>query len=231
MKARKVFLLFIAASVTLFSCDNRQEPDSVITDTPVDTIPTMVMQIKKCNRLYTTEMKIHKIITHDDEMRLKGSIMNQKFDIGIPAGKRKVAIPMEATVKAYVDFNGFSEKNVSRSADGKVVVTLPDPRIVLTSSRIDHSEIKQYVAFTRSNFSDEELADYEQQGRQSIVDALPQMGIVENARQSAANTIIPMIVAMGWSEKDITVVFRKDFQPAEIPQLLENSSVEKMEKN
>jgi hypothetical protein len=108
---------------------------------------------------------------------------------------------MDATVKAYVDFSGFSEKNVQRTADGKITITLPDPRIVLTGTKVNHDEVRQYVAFTRSNFTDAELADYEQQGRQSIIQALHEMGIVENARANAAHTIIPLIVAMGWKEE------------------------------
>ena len=54
-----------------------------------------------------------------------------------------------------------------------------------------------------------ELADYEQQGRKAIVEATKQMDIDENVRQHAANTIIPMIVAMGFRQEDITVTFRK----------------------
>lgn len=230
MTIKKGFLLIILCTAALCSCSDQQEPPATVTEEIVDTIPTMIMQIRKCNRLYTTELKIHKIVTHDDEIRLKGSIMKHQFDIGLPAGKRKVAIPMDATVKAYVDFSGFSEKNVQRTADGKITITLPDPRIVLTGTKVNHDEVRQYVAFTRSNFTDAELADYEQQGRQSIIQALPEMGIVENARANAAHTIIPLIVAMGWKEENVTVVFRKDFQPEDMPQLLENASVEKVKK-
>ena len=49
-------------------------------DEPVDTIPVMVTQIRKCSKLYTAEYRVRKIVTHDDDVRLKGSMFNQKFD-------------------------------------------------------------------------------------------------------------------------------------------------------
>ena len=44
-------------------------------ETPVDTIPMMVMQIQKCSKLYTAEYHLHKIVTHKDQMRLKGTFL------------------------------------------------------------------------------------------------------------------------------------------------------------
>ena len=118
----------------------------------IDTIPTMVMQIQKCSRLYTTEFQMHRIITHSDTKQLTGSIMNRKFTIDLPVGQRQVAIPVNATLKAYVDFANFSEENVRRSGE-KIEIILPDPQIILTSTKVDHKEVKQYVALLRSNFA------------------------------------------------------------------------------
>ena len=42
------------------------------------------MQIQKCSRLYTAEAQVHRIITHDDQLRLKGSILKNEFDISLP---------------------------------------------------------------------------------------------------------------------------------------------------
>ena len=114
-----------------------------------------------------------------------------------------MAIPIEATVKAYIDFSAFSDANVRRTGQ-KIEVTLPDPSIVLTATRIDHKAVKQHVPLTRRNFSDEELASYERQGRQAIIDAIPQTDIVAMARESAARTLIPMLMRAGFAEQDIT---------------------------
>lgn len=191
----------------------------------VDTIPIMVMQIKKCARLYTAEYQVHKIVTHDDQVRLKGSFLQKEFDINLPLSSRKIAIPIDATLKAYVDFNEFSEKNVRRNGD-KIEITLPDPKVELTSSRINHNETKKHVAFMRSNFTDEEMANYEKQGRAAIINSIPKLGIIDMARESAAHTLIPTIKQMGYKEENITVTFRKEFTTADLPLILENTTME-----
>lgn len=199
-------IIISSAVLLLLSCGKKAEP--IIASEPVDTIPMMISQLRKCSRLYTSEYRIHKIITHEDQVKLSGTVLQKDFNIDLPIGERRIAIPMEATVKAYVDFSKFSKDNVERRGD-KLTVYLPDPQIVLTSTRINHKEIRRQVALMRRNFSDKELADYEQQGRKAIVEATKQMDIDENVRQHAANTIIPMIVAMGFRQEDITVTFRK----------------------
>lgn len=209
-------------AVLLLSCSKGKTPDGPET---IDTIPLLVMQIQKCSKLYTSEFRIHKIVTHDDKLQLNGSFFKKDFSINLPAGKRKVAIPMDATLKTYIDFTGFSEKNV-RKQGKKIEITLPDPKVDLTSTKIDHKDVKQYVSLTRSNFTDEELANYEQQGRQAIINDIARIDIMEQARQSAANTLIPLIEQMGYEDKDITVTFRKEFTPSEIKSFLNINSTE-----
>ena len=192
----------------------------------IDTIPTLVMQIQKCSKLYTAECKMHKIITHDDKVSLHGKFMETDYNIDLPVGSRKVAIPMDATIKAYIDFSSFSEASILRNGD-KLNVVLPDPKVQLTSTSINHEEVKQFVALTRSRFTDEELTNYEQQGRKAIIADIPQTNIVEQARESAARILIPMFVQMGFKEADITVSFRKDFNKNNIGLLLENNTAGK----
>ena len=190
----------------------------------IDIIPTMVMQIQKCSRLYTTEYQMHRIITHSDTKQLTGSIMNRKFTIDLPVGQRQVAIPVNATLKAYVDFSNFSEDNIRRSGD-QIEIILPDPQIVLTSTKVDHKEVKQYVALLRSNFTDAELTRYQREGRDSIISDIPRLGIVEGARQSSARTIIPIIEQLGYKKENITVTFRKKFTLSDIPKLIKDENL------
>lgn len=174
-----------------------------------DTLPTMVMQIQKCSRLYTTEVRVHKIVTHDDVVRLQGTLMNMQFNIPLPLGDRKIAIPMDATLKAYIDFSEFDERSIERNGD-KITVLLPDPQVVLTSSKINQKEIKEYVGIVRSHFSDSEMSNYEQQGRLAIINSIPQMHIIETAQENAARVLVPMIAQMGYREENITIAFRKN---------------------
>lgn len=213
--------LIVFAALAVAGCSRKQTPRQQ--PEYVDTIPMLVMQVQKCSRLYTAEYKMHKIITHDDEIRMKGKFLNQDYDVALPMGSRKIAIPIDATVKAYINLSSFSEKNVRRVGD-KIDVTLPDPRIEMTSSRINHGEIRKYVALTRQNFSDKEMAGYEQQGRQAIINDIPQTGIMEMAKESAARVMVPFFVGMGFNEKDITISFRKDFSDNEIKKMIVTAS-------
>ena len=156
---------------------------------------------------------------------MKGRVLSHDYDINLPLGKRKIAIPVDATVKAYIDFAGFSAANVRRDST-HIEIVLPEPRIVLTSSRIDHNGIREYVALTRRNFSDEELSAYERQGRDAIIADVAQTDIIENARIGAANVLIPMIEQMGFSPENITISFSRDYKPRDIMKLIDRSTIE-----
>ena len=196
--------------MTLLSCGKKQPQDvQAVTTEAIDTLPQLVTQIQRCAKLYTTEVKIHKIVTHDDVVRLRGNMLSKNFDIPLPLGERKIAIPMDATLKAYIDFSEFSEQNIERHGQ-QIVVLLPDPQVTLTSTRINQKEVKEYVGLTRSHFTDKELTSYEQQGRQAILNNIGNMNIIETAKENAARVLVPMIAQMGYREEDITIAFRKE---------------------
>ena len=218
-----MFLVLAAMVIAFSSCSPKKTEEKVEV---IDTIPVMVMQIQKCSRLYTAEAQVHKIVTHDDQIKLKGSFLKKTFNIEVPGSNRKVAIPVDATIKAYIDFKDFSTKNVNRRGE-KIEIILPDPKVMLTGSKIDHDGIKQFVSFTRSNFSDAELSQYEQQGRKGIIRDIPNMNIIETARQNAANTLIPMLIDMGFKEGNIKITFRKKFTLDDLKTLLDSSTIEK----
>lgn len=216
-----VCLTLTLALLVVMGCGGRASGDAA----QVDTLPMLVMQIQKCSRLYTTEYRIHKIVTHDDVVRLRGRVFSTDYDFPLPVGERKVAIPMDATLKAYIDFADFSASQISREGD-RITVTLPDPRVVMTESKIDQEGIREYVALMRSHFSDRELSAYEQQGREAILQSIPDLGIIEAARLSAARLLIPLIVQLGYDERNITIVFRPDLKTDDIRHLLDQTTIE-----
>lgn len=73
----------------------------------------------------------------------------------------------------------------------------------------------------RQDFSDKELANYEQQGREAIIKDIPRMGITEAAQKSAAKIIVPLLTRLGYREDQITVTFRKDFTAADILKMVD----------
>ena len=204
----KKIIILIMTLTTLLMTGCKSENGDTAQDIVTDTVPSLVIQIQKCARLYTTEYHIHKIVTHNDILKLKGNILRKNIDIKLPLGERKIAFPMDATLKAYIDFSDFSESNIERNGD-KITILLPDPKVVMTSSKINRDEVKEYVGLTRSYFTDKELSSYEQQGRQSILNSASQLGIKQTAQENAARVLVPMLTEMGYKEENITIAFRK----------------------
>ena len=201
MKTTFYFVIVLCLSL-LSACRGEETKAEAVR---VDTL-SLVMQVKECARLYTAEYE--------------GNLFQRAFDVKVPIGERKVMIPLDVTLKAYIDFTGFDEKNVLRSGD-RIVVTLPDPRVVVTSSRINHDEVKQFVSLTRSDYTSAELADFTRQGEDEILASVPQLGILEMARENAAHVLVPMLTRLGYDEQNIVISFRKDFTTADMPLLLE----------
>ena len=215
MKTTFYFVIVLCLSL-LSACRGEETQAEVVR---VDTL-SLVMQVKECARLYTAEYEVHKLVLKDDPLRVKGNLFQRAFDVKVPIGERKVMIPLDVTLKAYIHSTGFDEKNVLRSGD-RIVVTLPDPRVVVTSSRINHDEVKQFVSLTRSDYTSAELADFTRQGEDEILASVPQLGILEMARENAAHVLVPMLTRLGYDERNIVISFRKDFTTADMPLLLE----------
>lgn len=222
MKRLLIIGVALAVVLGLLFCNGqiRKETDGEATAAKsIDSVPMLIMQVQKCARLYTAEYHVHKIVTHDDVLRLKGSILQRSFNIKLPLGDRKIAIPMDAKLKAYIDFGQFSGKNVERSGD-RITIVLPDPQVVMTSSKIDQKNVKQYVGLTRAHFSDAEMSDYEQQGRAAIIASVPELGILETAQANAAKVLVPMLTEMGFKEENVTIAFRKHYGQTDLPAII-----------
>lgn len=199
-----LLLIGFALMASVRSCNGGEDTPSAAKD--VDTIPYMLTQMQQCSRLNTAEVKVHKIITHDDIMKLSGTVLGKQVSLNLPAGNRKVAIPLYATIKASIDMTRLRKEDIVRQGD-RIEVFLPQPDIVITETHIDHDGIRQYVALTRSRFSDAELQSYEKQGRAAIESEIPAMSIKAMARESAARQLIPIIQALGFKDSNITITF------------------------
>jgi hypothetical protein len=212
-KKRKIVIFsgFFALLLILFFTNKCISSSTDKEEERTDSVPrpTLIMQLQRCSRLNTAEIKLHKIITHDDEMTLSGKLMGKELSVNIPAGKRKVAIPLYATVKASIDLGKMTDDDIVREGN-KITIYLPQPDVEITETHIDHEGVRQFVAITRSNFSDEELQKYELEGRKSIEASLGSLGIENMARESAARQLIPIVQAFGFKDTDITITFRKD---------------------
>lgn len=220
MRTPLFIYIFVLASIIITSCkDNDSTSKSGVAPDE-----QLVMSVSATDRLYTTEYVVNKAVTYDDIVKLKGTIFSKDFDFTLPQGQRKIIIPMEARIKAYIDFSSFSKDNVIISPDSsRIRIILPDPKVELTSTRINHTGILTFVDFGRSRFSGAEMAELERQGRAAIIAAIPQMDIIATARHDAYSLIMPMVQAMGYSPEQVTVDFRSDLTPDTYLQSLINN--------
>ena len=203
-------ILLSLICLALMACGgDKKNGNDVAENASTDNIPMLIRDIRKCSKLYTSEYNIRKIVTYSDEPRLKGKILGHEVDMKMPMGDRKIAIPMNVTLKGYIDFSDFSKKNVRREGR-RIVVTLPPPQVAVTASKIDQAGIKEYVSFMRSRFSDAEMTEFEKQGRQAVVNSIPRLDINETTAVNAAKILIPMIVKMGYDEKLITIELKNE---------------------
>ena len=102
-----------------------------------------------------------------------------------------------------------TDQDIVRDGD-KIEIFLPQPDVSITETHIDHDGVRQYVAITRSNFSDAELQSYEKKGREAIQKDIPKLGIKEMARESAARQLVPIMQLLGFKDSNITISFRTD---------------------
>jgi len=193
--------------------------------TSQDDTTLLIQRISEQSRLYTTECLVHKIVTHDDVLRLQGSILGMKYDHALDLGDRKIAIPIDVTLKAYIDFSSFDEGNVEKK-DGFIHITLPDPEVEVTASKVEHKQVRQYTGFLRSRYSDSEMSDFTRQGVESIIQSLPEMGLIQKARENAATLLMPIIQRMGYEADHIVITFRNDLEKTSpVPTPMEGGTI------
>ncbi|MBR4405983.1 MAG: DUF4230 domain-containing protein [Bacteroidaceae bacterium] len=181
----------------------------------------LVLRISRQSRLYTAECKFHKIVTHEDLLQWEASVLGYEFKKKLPIGNRKIAIPIDVTLKVYIDFSDFSPSQVRREEES-IHIILPDPRIVVSSSRVDHKGIRQYTDITRHEYTDEEMTSFTRQGVQSILKKAPETGILDTARENAAALLVPLLTQLGYKKEHIRITFKDRLEETPLELLYDN---------
>ncbi|RHP62412.1 DUF4230 domain-containing protein [Bacteroides sp. OF04-15BH] len=207
---KKRYLLFAGLAVLLSASACRQETagqaESAIEQADSATV---VLRLQQCSRIYSTEYKIHKIITNRDQMKLEGNIINRKVDMPIPSGTRKIAIPIDVVIKGYTDLSQISEKNIKVEGK-KISIILPDPQFAVTAVKIDRKNIAQTAELMRSRYQEQDINRLTRQGVNSLHKDLPWNEFLETARSNAAYTLFPILQAMGF--KEIHIQYRDNLK-------------------
>jgi len=191
----------------LVQSESAEQEERPITEDSTN-MDLLISRIGQQSRLYTAEYHVNKIVTHEDLLKLKGEVLGINIEHHFNIGDRRIAIPIEVTLKAYVDFSHFTARQVQRRGS-LIHIILPDPQIILTSSKVDHQGIKQFRSLWRSAYSDEEMTDFTRQGVESILADVPRMRLMQTARDCAAQTLIPLLTSLGYQEDHIIITFRE----------------------
>ena len=146
--------------------------------------------------LVTVEYTIKKIINADDAAWYK-------------YGDRKILFTCTAFLKAGIDMKDFSPDDVVVNRENKsITVTLPDAKLL--SYNIPPEMIKQEfcnVTGFRFGFTPQDKQNLKLQGEQSILEDIPNYGILEDARKNAKEFFEATFAQLGY--KNITVKFRQ----------------------
>ncbi len=159
-------------------------------------------------RLYTVQYNIHKILTYEDVSMLEGTLFGEKISIPIP-GDRKIALPVDATIKAYVEFDDFTMDHVVIEGN-QIVLQLKEPRLEMTSAVIDYDHEKEYLSWNRSKFSEAEKESLLRVGKKKILQEMRRSDVMDRSRKSAYAAISPILKAGGWDPEHITIRFRNE---------------------
>ncbi len=188
MKSARRFLLPILALLLLASCGGKEAHGPQVS----------LQQMQGCSKIYTSEYEVSKVVFQRDQINVMG--------FRLPGGERVAVIPVKGRVKAYVDLEQLEEKNVHRQGES-IEVVLPDPKIEITATEIAAKGVREKVGVFQSNFSDREITRLQQQGRDSIIAEIPRLGLIADARESAARTLIALLMSMGYEESKVRITF------------------------
>lgn len=175
--------LAIALSIT--SCSENLE----------EKIEAKVPQLTEMADLGSVEYTVKKIIKAND--------VGEWYKIG----DRKILFSCTAYLKAGVNLNNFSMKNVQIDNSSKsVTVKLPHAEVLSINMPAEETKlVYDQVSLLRSNFTAEERNSLLRQGEADILGGINEIGIIKDAEENASEFIKAMLMQMGFS--NVTVNF------------------------
>lgn len=196
-----IIYLCLGLFMLLTACNSQNTHDDNKQFTVQDSV-AQVLQVRSCARIYSSEYRIHKIITNHDILKFEGHIIQKKMSISLPSGSRKIAFPIDMTLQGYTDLSLLTEKNIK--IQGKSIqITLPDPQFILVSVKINRNKIIEETDLMRSRYTEEEINKFTRQGVNHAMKTLPWNELVATARTHAAHTLFPFLSKLGFTQIEI----------------------------
>lgn len=175
---------FVAISICFFAC-KKKEPD----------LSQTVLKIKELGELVTTQYTLSKIVkASDDKTWYK-------------IGDRKIIMSCEANIKAGVDLQHITEKNVTIE-DSTIALQLPSARIFSLSIPPDKIQVRySSVDMLRDPFSAAEREQLLAQAELQMGQLADSLGILKTAQDNAVVYLQSLLQQSGFNK--VTISFTK----------------------
>ncbi len=148
----------------------------------------LALQIKEMGQMATVEYEVNKIIKASHEADW------YKW------GERKIILSAHATIKAGVDLKKLNEEDV-RIQGKSIEIQLPDPEILTFNMPPDGLKTEYVrVSGLRDKFSSEEVNTLLREAEKEIRGQIPQMGILETAKENTSLFFQVWLKQMGFEQ-------------------------------
>lgn len=173
---------------------------------------TIIHSIRQHSKLYTAEAQASKTITYTSNNAITLNFAGIEKKINLPLGKTTATIPVTVTYKAYIDLERVTEHNIEVVDKKTIIITLPDPVIMETAVSVDHSKETMDKQLLGKKLTYEEYRQLIRDAKEQAWEELPeedQRTIIERAKISATDLIIPMLRSLGF--ENIVIDYSKNF--------------------
>ncbi len=153
---------------------------------------TQVFALREMSDLATVEYTLSKVVKANDN------------GTWFKMGQRKIALSVQAYVKAGIDLGAINKEQVMINQN-KIVLQLPRARLITLN--IPPEEIKEEVestGFFRDGFTNSEKEELLSQAEQSIRKSVDSLGILKTAEDNAVFFIGNFLKRLGFTEVELT---------------------------
>ena len=175
-------ILFYCGLCIFLSCAQRHLP------TPIETVATL----RQMQELATVEYTVSKVVkANDDQTWYK-------------VGDRKILITCEATIKAGIDFEQLTDKNITVIGK-KITMVLPAPKILSVNIKPENIDVAfEAVGIFRTQFTTAERTALLSQAEQQIRNSGNDLGILEQAKTNTQLFLSNFLKQLGFEEVVLT---------------------------
>ena len=202
MKAKlilKILLVTCLTALTATGCGSRSKRVADLLSRKEKAIQ-VIDKVKSEKQLGLVEYEVQKIV--------KARETGRWFILG--KSKKEILCSCKAYLKAGIDLSGFNPMtDVAIDPDETMItITLPAPSLLSLNVPINGVEILYEKTLRSKGFSLTDLNELLRQGEAQIRESVPELGIMEDAKQNARLFFEPLFKRLGFTS--VQVDFKED---------------------